>query len=132
MSDDTNEVRHARFKVTRSKPMQMGDLSGIVADALAAGEKMGMRVPTPAEVVAQPMPVGAAEAADIPAASRTQSRVKSDASKSKPKRPVARRNVRVKIDVELISRIQHYCIDVGLHVRDVVEQALEEFLTRRG
>ena len=130
MSDgNTNDP--PRFRIPKNKPMQIGDVSELLAEARAAGEKIGMQVPT--TIVPPPVsdaPLAPAEP-ERPA-SRPAPPSKSTPGRAIPKERIRRREVRLQVNAALVARVQHHCIDAEMHFRDAVEQALDEFLKRRG
>ena len=127
MSDgNTNDP--PRFRMPKNKPMQFGDVSELLAEAQAAGEKIGMQLPT--TITPPDAPVAPAEL-EL-SASRPVSRNKPTPGRAVRKERIRRREVRLQVDAALVARVQHHCIDAEMHFRDAVEQALDEFLQRQG
>ena len=129
MSDESRDSPPHRFKLPKNKPMQMGDVAELIAEAQAAGEKIGINVPPPASLAHEvPQPQGRPEAEGSGASTDSAtSRSRHIKTVAKPS-TVKRRDVTLRLDAELVVKAQHHCLDQGILLRDAVERALRGYL----
>ncbi|OCC05347.1 hypothetical protein BA190_07870 [Labrys sp. WJW] len=122
MSDQEEGATNRPFKIPKNRP-GIGNLSEMLASAKIAGQEMGVDVPTivsGADVVTEPRSPEVA-----PRRSAPQGR---EAAPKKTRNE--RREMRLRLSIELIARARHRCVDESAHFSDLMERALEQYLKR--
>ncbi|MGN8119201.1 hypothetical protein [Labrys sp. 22185] len=122
MSDREDGATNKTFKIPKNRP-GIGNLSEMLASAKIAGQEMGVDVPTivsGTDVAAEP------RSAEV--TPRRQATQKREAAPKKKR--TDRREMRLRLSIDLIARARHRCVDESAHFSDLVERALEQYLKR--